>query len=515
MPPSTTNQAKAGSRAIGTSKPEPNRPDLSLVIRCATNLSKVGDEIPIQFIISNRGAADYKYANRTYDRGGRMPEYRLTAKLASGESVPDPRQHFRASMMGGLFQYDVLHPGESFTKVIPLNLWALIQEPGQYEITGTYVTGTYEANPGSASSDPIRITVLPRTMEEMHDYIRGLTNRVAGRLADLAAYQAGHPGGLTPGLADAELRSAMMSLMYTGSAEGIPALLRILFESGDSFWATAALEDYVPHTDATRKALLEAAARHGLNSSLGNVLQAYDFDQQEMKPVLERALAADYPDEWPAGVWLALRYYDDTLTTRLIAIANDSNARWDTRSVALRALTYHRTDAGVKAIKALLKHPAPDMLNPLAETIENGYAHRDMIPTGRPLQPEDFSAEDLRPLIEQLLVSTNQALQLQLQGALLAKQFGSDDLTAQLVALTTNSSPYVRYQAICALALNRTDKGVKTLKALLNSSDPQISNTAEAAIRSAYTARGDARGRPLRTDDFDAKYREPEATPPK
>ena len=509
MPPATKNQATAEPGADDTAKPEPNRPDLSLEIRCTTNVFKVGDEIPIQFIIRNRGAADYKYANRTYDRGGRMLEYKLIAKLAAGESIPDPRQHFHPGMMGGLFSYDVLHPGESFTKVIPLNLWALIQEPGQYE-----VTGTYEADPGSANSDPISITVLPRTQEEMDDYIRGLTNRIAARLADLAAYQAGHASGLTPGLADAELRSAMMSLMYTGSAEGIPMLLRILFESSDNFWATVALEDYVPHTDAVRKALLEAAARQGLNSSLGNVLQAYDFDQQEMKPIVERALAADHPGEWQAGVWLALRYYDDALTTRLIAIASDVNARWDTRSVALKTLTYHRTDAGVKAIKALLKNPSPDMLRPLFETMANGYSHPDLGPTGRPLQPDDFSAEDLRPLIERLLASDNEALQLQLSGALLAKSFGSDSLTPQLVALT-NASPAIRYQAISALALNRTDEGVKTLKALLNSPDPSLSQTAESAIHNAYTARGDARGRPLRPDDFDAKFREPEATPPK
>jgi len=59
-------------------------------------------------------------------------------------------------------------------------------------------------------------------------------------------------------------------------------------------------------------------------------------------------------------------------------------------------LTFHRTDAGVKAIKALLKYPAPDMLNPLAETIANGYAHLDTSTNGSSLQPEDFSAEDLR-----------------------------------------------------------------------------------------------------------------------
>ena len=45
---------------------------------------KAGDEIPIEFIISNLGTQDYKYENRTYDRSGRMNEYQLSAKQADG-----------------------------------------------------------------------------------------------------------------------------------------------------------------------------------------------------------------------------------------------------------------------------------------------------------------------------------------------------------------------------------------------------------------------------------------------
>jgi hypothetical protein len=37
----------------------------------------------------------------------------------------------------------------------------------------------------------------------------------------------------------------------------------------------------------------------------------------------------------------------------------------------------------------------------------------------------------------------------------------------------------------------------------------------EDAIRYAYTARGEEKGRPLRPDDFDAKFQQPEAPPAK
>jgi hypothetical protein len=498
-PPKTTGRVKAAWAVLvfvsllqqqsGLAGVE-DKNGLSLEIRCTNDVLKVGDEIPVEFILSNHGPADYKYTDRNYDRGGRMGEYKLAAKTASGESVPDARLHFRPGMGGGLGQPRLLHPGESFSKVIALNLWALIKEPGRYK-----VMGVYGYDPGYSTSEPISITVLPRTKAEMHDYIQGLTNNAG-----------------PPGMSEDWVKK----LMYTCSPEIVPILLKVMSTEGGNakFWATAALADYVPHTEGSRKAIIEAATKDGLNGTgLEQVLLAHEFDNKEMKPVIERSLAADNPGEWQAGGWLALRYFDAAFTPRLIAIAGDSNARGDTRSIAMRVLTFNRTDAGVKAIKALLKDPAPEMLRPLFETIANGYSGQGAAPTGSPLQAQDFNAEDMRPLIERLLATTNQALQLQLSGVILAKQFGSDALTAQLVALATNLSPYISGGAVHALALNRTDEGVKTLKTLLH--DPKVSKLAEEAIRNAYTSRGDARGRPLRADDFDMKFQQPEVTPSK
>jgi hypothetical protein len=63
--------------------------------------------------------------------------------------------------------------------------------------------------------------------------------------------------------------------------------------------------------------------------------------------------------------------------------------------------------------------------------------------------------------------------------------------------------------------MNRTDEGVKTLKTLLNDPDSTISKMAEWAIRHSYTSRGAERGKPLRGDDFDAKFQVLEVTPEK
>jgi hypothetical protein len=59
-----------------------------------------------------------------------------------------------------------------------------------------------------------------------------------------------------------------------------------------------------------------------------------------------------------------------------------------------------------------------------------------------------------------------------------------------------------REQAIYALAMNRTDAGVVVLKRLLGDPTARIREHTTAVIRDAYHQRGNARGRPLRPEDF-------------
>jgi HEAT repeat protein len=114
-------------------------------------------------------------------------------------------------------------------------------------------------------------------------------------------------------------------------------------------------------------------------------------------------------------------------------------------------------------------------------------------------------------LIERLLASTDNAL----AGVNLARMFPDDTLTPKLVTLAKNPLFTYRVNAIYALALSRTDDGVQALKTLLHGPDQRISELTAEAIRYAYTARGGEPGRPLRADDFDAKFQQPEPTPPK
>jgi hypothetical protein len=489
-----------------TDPEETNPPVLSLSIRCTNEVVKAGDEIDIEFKITNRGTNDYRYANRTYDRSGRMNEYQLVATNSSGEAVPDPRANDKGFRMGGgLFQYSILKPGESFTKVIPLNRWALVKEPGSYMVVGTYPSESYSTNYITVRSDPLTVTVLPRTAQEMDAYIADLTNQLETKLTGKV-----NPVANESRPPDPAMNGLVTKLMFTCSPKIVPSLLKSMcdYGSGGGFWEDEAITYYVPHSEETKQAILAAANAWGLgrNWSLTSLLREYDFTKEEMKPLIERALAPDNEPGWAPGADLARQFPDDEFTARLIAIAK--TPRDNAQTAAIDALAYNRTDEGVKTLKELLSDPHQNIWTPLAFAIQNAYNYRrDTM--GRPLRPDDFTAEDMKPLIEHLMSPDNQISGVD-TGINLIGQFGGDEYTARLIAIATSPDNNGRYSAIYALALNRTDEGVKTLKTLLNDPDPKIQKMTEDALRNAYTSHGNSRGRPLKPEDFDPKYREPE-----
>jgi hypothetical protein len=363
---------------------------------------KVGDEIPIEFIISNHGTEDYGYSDNTPDHIGGLPEFRLVASNAAGGPVPDPRLHSERRIGGrGLGGLALLHPGASFSKIIPLNRWALIREPGQYEVTGAYLGNQYTDNPITlATSRSINITVLPRAKEEMDDYVKGLTNQIAAHLPIKRGEHSEY---------DSVLEELMAKLAYAGSPESLPTLLTMVCEDAhQSLGAVASLLYYVPRTDETRKAILQTAATNPLNNLMEEILEDYDFNHDQLKPIVERALEAGNSNQWYFGATLAAHScYDTAFTSRLIAIAGDADAPKDigyiiveggawnsTRAAALEALALNRTDEGVKALNTLLKNPDPEIWESLVLAIEHGYNSRIKSATGNRLQPGDIEDKD-------------------------------------------------------------------------------------------------------------------------
>ncbi|HZM04784.1 MAG TPA: HEAT repeat domain-containing protein [Candidatus Saccharimonadales bacterium] len=334
---------------------ELENPDkLVLEIRCTNSVFKMGDEIPVQFVISNRGKSNYMYEDRNYDRSGRMQEYRLTAKSTAGTILPDPRAKVPPGFGGGLFSTSVLHPGEAFTKTIPLNLWARFTGPGQWAVTGFYTHNGEDKdnNALGVESEPIHITILPRSENEMDDYIAGLTNQLAKNKGARAF--------------DAD--AIWMKLAFTGSPKIVPFVLNEMFQSPDVYWEQETLAVYVPHTAEVRKEIVETASRRGLAEGLNYVLAQYGCTSNEWRWIIGRSLAEDNSACWKAGAMAAQAEPYDIFVPRLIAIA--TGAQDDlARSRATYALGQNGNSEALQAIEQILRDPPDEVTRITADDV--------------------------------------------------------------------------------------------------------------------------------------------------
>lgn len=351
----------------------PTTPALSLTIRCSKEHVKSGDEIPIEFDIRNIGTTDYSYLSRTDDRSGRMPEFELTAKDATGQVVADPRKNYVGGLEGGLSNGRTLAPGSSFTQTIPLNRWALITDPGRYEITASYHVGKT-----SVRSQPIVIHIEPRTRAEMDEYIHRVEHALKNATDD-------HKDAL------------LLQLMYTCDPAIIPILIEALYgvpdHSNTAFWVTEAMCYYLP-VEQSRQALLEAIHTRGVAPGMVGLAEQLHATHEALMKIIALALAPKSPRTWANGALAAQRYGDDRWTVRLVAIATNTSALG--RGQAIVALAMNRTDASVTALKHLLDDPDPTVRKITGDAIRTAYLYRGRA-TGRPLQSEDFDASFQKP----------------------------------------------------------------------------------------------------------------------
>ena len=371
--------------AEDTPKPDnEGSPVLTLSIRCDALVAKVGDEVLITFVIKNEGNADYQYPDRTYDRSGRLGEYELTAVDEEGKVVPDPRAKRRGGISGGVERQGRLAPGESFTKTIALNRWALLTKPGVYRVAGTYRTG---GSRGEVRSPTLTLELKPRTDEEMAAHVQALTDQ-------LATTRDGHTRA-----------ARVRKLMYTCDRRIVPALIETMYQSDPAqddagYWAGEALHYHLPDDQAVGDALWHAAANRGLAVGMFWTLKQRGFTREQIRPLIEVSLSPDHRVAWSEGALAAQEYADDRFTPRLIAIAKDPENT--ARVPAIYALALNRTDESVATLKALLVEPDPP--NPMGRTIRqttedairSAYVYRGNA-QGRLLRTDDFDLKYQRP----------------------------------------------------------------------------------------------------------------------
>lgn len=351
-------------------------PALTLWISAPAGSFDLGDEIPITFVITNAGTEPYEYNDRNYDHSGRMGEYELHATREGGGPSADPRAGTaRVYLGGGLGGFGKLTPGASFAKTIPLNLWALIDTPGRYTVTGRY---TAEKSAAVVQGRPIVLVIRERSHESMGRYVSGLgVALVASK---------------TP-----ENRDRLVQrLAFTRDVRAVPFLLDAMEAGGnESFWASEAFAYYLPRTPAVAGQVIARARNHGLSDVTVPVLEGLGADSEVIRSLIALSLEPARRASWYAAAAAAQRIGDDRFMPRLIAIASSEDAG-DIRIPAIHAVAMHRTDEGVAALTRWLSDPDPKIRARAADAIRIAYHSRGLA-QGRLLRPEDFPALAKRP----------------------------------------------------------------------------------------------------------------------
>jgi hypothetical protein len=470
--------------------------DLTLTIRCPVKDIRVGDEIPIIFTITNRGQHVFEIDDHSGDRGGRMPEYELSATDAKGRPVPDPRQNYPPMIFGGLSGGRVrLASGDSYEKTIPLNLWSRITRPGTYSVKAIY---HYHVDDPSRKStkdrrymktvfvpaESIKIVVRGRSNTEMEQYIRTIVRE----LDSLPQAKVGSRDDRRERLAE--------RLMYTCDERIVPTMLDLMYknwENNEVFWATMALVCYVPRDAEIRRAVVQAARSRGLAPGMQIVLEQLGCGEQDFAEIMRLSLASQDTAIVAEAVGAAQERPSDEYMPRLIAIMIDPNKAGlgplpgIARARAFSAVAHNRTDEGVAALKLLLQDPSPSVRRDVAGAIRYAYWRH-------PVYPEQVDEE----------------------------------YTASLAKAAEDPNSPMRVSAIMEIARTRTaqgvgalkalltdpnadvpdvdkDRGIQTLRKLLKSTDAELRQETREIIRHVCH---EYPGRPLRPDDFPNEYRE-------
>jgi hypothetical protein len=351
-------------------------PALHVAIRCDADQLRVGDEVPITFIVTNVGATSFDYGSSSPDRFSALT-FDLKVVDRQQQPVIDPQSiGFPAGGIAGsiIATARVLRAGDSFEETLPLNEWASLRRPGRYIVRGIYraVGATFE-------SKPVTVSIAPRSRSDMLRYVAELQNQ------------------WTRATRKAERDRAVRRLAYTFDERALPTLLDALH--GDAgFAASQGIVHYLPITTQGVERIVGDFESRGLPPNGMFVLVGVGASEAQIVRAIDRSLQDDRRSSWQTAAFGATLYGDDRLMPRLIAIAETIGE--PARIHAVTAIANNRTDEGVAALKRLLADPDLELHRHVLEAIRAAYARPRapeslyMRPRGRLLLDTDFP--DLR-----------------------------------------------------------------------------------------------------------------------
>jgi hypothetical protein len=484
--------------ASGTDLNQNEEYNLKLRIRCSAKNLQVGDEIPIIFTIANKGEQEYQYETRNYDRSGRLLEYQLYAKDKNAIPVPDPRKDIELGIMGGLGGGEAtISKGQSFDFTLALNRWALINKPGKYTVTGTYIyhiedkdvlkiPDTRIMKTIEVKSKPIEIEIKSRSSRQMGKYIESLRE-------ELKQYPSSTNWNI-----ENKREEIILKLDYTCDEGIIPTLIDLIYlnqhnnSTNDVFWSIEGFRCYLPKTPEIRNKLIKILNIRGFSTAIASVLESYNCDESIFKEILIKALNSDNPDIISEAAYVAQNHPSDEIMPLVIAVAEGNSPKdkkvrisENTRERAISALAYNRTDEGVEVLNKFKNDPNNRINKAAQRAIEQAYRIH-------PIYPEIVDVNYTAMLIP-VALDTNYPRSLDFITEILKTR--TEEGVEAIKKLAENPE--------LNIPISETDSGVKTIRDTLRSTDENRRNLIRSYIEVVYRTYP---GRAFREDDFPDKF---------
>ncbi len=405
---------------------------IGVAARCERQKWKVGDAIPVTFVITNQSSPYPTFIDREPDRNGGWGAFRFKVYDEFGSLVADPLADQPvagpASSLGFFGRLVNLGVGMSLEKTIAVNRWAVLQKPGSYRIVPVVCTqhpGTLALPGGSADRHfkdwpivtqswlaatavplgprpeaewdemwmprildlqlcielpPFTISILPRSDTELGAYVEDLGRQLAAATGR------------------SDRTDLIRRLIFTGDRRAAAILIEEAYRTDASlYWINEGLLYYLPQDRGITQALLDAAAKRGMWSGLMWVLYHRGCTEDEIKPLIAVSLAPEHPHAWADGAAAAKLYPDDRFIARLVALAQqDVDARFPARREAIYALALNRTDQSAAALRQLLDDRNVWTQHGAWGAVRSAWHFRH-VTKGRPLLPDDFDPKYCQP----------------------------------------------------------------------------------------------------------------------
>lgn len=480
--------------AYGSDSNQNEEYNLELKINCPTKSLQVGDEIPIEFTITNNDTREYQYDTHNYDRSGRLLEFQLQAIDKKGKAVPDPRKDFQPGIMGGLGGEAILSKGQSFKHTIALNRWALIKKLGKYTVTGTYTYDIEDKNARNipdtrimktieVKSRPIEIEIKSRSSRQMGKYIESLQK-------ELKQYPPSNNLDINK-----KREETILKLDYTCDKRIIPTLIDLIYlnqQNNDVFWAMEGFRCYLPKIPEIRNQLIETIKKRNFSGAIASVLESYNCDESIFKELLIKALNSDNPEIISEAAYVTQNHPSDEIMPYVIDVAKGKAPNHHEISIsaivrerAIYALAHNRTDEVVEVLKEIKNDPNNRINKAAQSAIEQAYRIH-------PIYPEKVN-EEYTSMLMPVAMDTNYPRSTAFVWEILRTR--TQEGVEAIKKLAENPELNIH--------ITETDSGVKCIRDLLRSPDEELRTRIANDIEFIYKT---SPGRAFREDDFPAEF---------